>query len=82
MNENAPLWRVWLRHRMLWMPEVHVSGGTSLINATFRIPVNTKNCLTFLQCWNNVGDVGPTLYKCYTNKMFCVRWDFKRSATI
>ena len=24
-------------------------------------------CITFIQCWSNVEDVGPTLYKCYTN---------------
>ena len=24
-------------------------------------------CITFIQCWTNVEDVGPTLYKCYTN---------------
>ena len=24
-------------------------------------------CVTFVQCWTNVEDVGPTLYKCYTN---------------
>ena len=23
--------------------------------------------ITFIQCWTNVEDVGPTLYKCYTN---------------
>ena len=28
----------------------------------------TQNiCITFMQCWTNVEDVGPTLYKCYTN---------------
>ena len=24
-------------------------------------------CITFVQCRLNVFDVGPTLYKCYTN---------------
>ena len=24
-------------------------------------------CITFIQCWTNVFDVGPALYKCYTN---------------
>ena len=24
-------------------------------------------CITFVQCWLNVFDVEPTLYKCYTN---------------
>ena len=23
--------------------------------------------ITFVQYWTNVGDVGPALYKCYTN---------------
>ena len=28
----------------------------------------TQNiCITFVQCWTNVKDVGPTLYKCYAN---------------
>ena len=28
----------------------------------------TQNiCITFVQCWTNVKDVGPTLYKSYTN---------------
>ena len=28
----------------------------------------TQNmCVTFVQCWTNVEDVGPTLYKCYAN---------------
>ena len=28
----------------------------------------TQNiCITFAQCRTNVEDVGPTLYKCYTN---------------
>ena len=24
-------------------------------------------CITFVLCWANVEDVGPTLYKCYTD---------------
>ena len=27
---------------------------------------------TFVQCWTNVEDVGPTLYKCYIIQMYCV----------
>ena len=28
----------------------------------------TQNiCITFVQCWASVEDVGPKLYKCYTN---------------
>ena len=30
-------------------------------------PVNTKHLYDFMQCWTNVEDVGPTLYKWYTN---------------
>ena len=40
----------------------------------------TQNiCMTFVQCWYNVEDVGPTLYTCYTNvfvfagQMQCLR---------
>ena len=36
----------------------------------------TQNiCITFVQCRPNVFDVGPTLYKCYTN-VFFVYWDW------
>ena len=32
----------------------------------------TQNiCITFVQRWTNVEDVGPTLYKCYAN-VFCL----------
>ena len=35
--------------------------------------VYTQNiCLTFVQCRPSVYDVGPTLYKCYTN-VLCLR---------
>ena len=30
-------------------------------------PVSTRHLYDFMQCWTNVEDVGPTLYKCYTN---------------
>ena len=29
--------------------------------------VNTKHLYDFMQCWTNVENVGPTLYKCYKN---------------
>ena len=33
----------------------------------------TQNiCITFMQCRTNVEDVGPALYKCYTN-VLCLR---------
>ena len=31
-------------------------------------PLYTQSiCITIIQCWTDVEDVGPTLYKCYTN---------------
>ena len=34
----------------------------------------TQNiCITSVQCWTNVEDVGPTLYKCYTNVLCLLR---------
>ena len=36
--------------------------------AQWRSTQQTQNiCIIFIQCWTNVEDVGPTLYKCYTN---------------
>ena len=32
--------------------------------------VNTKHLYDFMQCWTNDENVGPTLYKCYTNVLF------------
>ena len=32
-----------------------------------------KTCITFIQCRPNVYDVGPTLYKCYTNVLCLLR---------
>ena len=37
----------------------------------------TQNiCITFIQCWTNVEDVGPTLYKCYTNVLYLLGYIF------
>ena len=34
----------------------------------------TQNiCMAFVECWTNVEDVGPTLYKCYTNVLCLLR---------
>ena len=43
---------------------------THLYN-TYSRQANTKLWLTFVQCRTNFEDVGPTLYKCYTN-VLCV----------
>ena len=33
----------------------------------YRPTQQTRNiCITFVQCWTNVEDVGPALYKCHT----------------
>ena len=36
------------------------------------LPVNASICITFVQCWSNVEDVGPSLCLWYTN--VCVCW--------
>ena len=32
-------------------------------------------CITFVQRWTNVEDVGPSLYKINVLQMVCVCWD-------
>ena len=39
----------------------------SVLSNTHGYPENTYICITFVQRLPNVFDVGPTLYKCYTN---------------
>ena len=38
-----------------------------LQNHVYPIQQTQNICITFVQCWTNVEDVGLTLYKCYTN---------------
>ena len=38
-----------------------------LTPCVYRHPVNTTHLYEFVQCWTNVADVGPTLYKCCAN---------------
>ena len=33
-------------------------------------------CITFIQYWTNVDDVGPTLYECYAN-VLCLLGNFE-----
>ena len=41
----------------------------------FLSPQQTQNiCITVIQCWPNVEDVGPTLYICYTNVLCLLGW--------
>ena len=43
-------------------------GPTPYLGRIWEAFQQTQNiCMTFLQCWVNVKDVEPTLYKCYTN---------------
>ena len=34
-----------------------------MITTRITIPI----CITFIQCWTKVEEVGPSFYKCYTN---------------
>ena len=53
---------LWCSHRLVESPQ---SEGTQQQKQTAQ---QTQNiCITFIQCWTNVEDVGPALYKCYTN---------------
>ena len=40
--------------------------GCKFMSASSMNPVNTKYYIIFIQCWTNVEDVGPPLYKSYT----------------
>ena len=45
-----------------------VTLGATSAEAGPIVAQQTQNiCITFIQCWTNVEDVGPTLYKCFTN---------------
>ena len=58
-DKSRPCRREW---RLSWLDPNH------------QVSQQTQNiCMTFVQCWTIVEDVGPTLYKCY--KKFCVCWD-------
>ena len=57
-----------LAHRLRRWPasNQHWFNVSCLLGAAFN-PVKTNICITLVQCWANVEDVRPTLYKCYTN---------------
>ena len=71
---------LWVKNSKLFALAPHLVAGlqtnwlyycgdveTAWPQAYIDIPVNTKHLYDFVQCWTNVEDVGPTLYKCYTN---------------
>ena len=71
----------WEIHRLAYLNNSTVLDAAHVFSCETRhmgllhpTPVNTKNiCMTFVHCWTNVEDVGPTLYKCYTHGVFY--WD-------
>ena len=47
---------------------IQIAKGLAVSNPALRPYQQTQNiCITFVQRRPNVFDVGPTLYKCYTN---------------
>ena len=61
---HLPLLGRWLANKLT----VLLRGfGNCLTPSLYCHPVNTKHLYDFMQCWTNVEDVGPTLYKWYTN---------------
>ena len=66
-SKDAP-GRTWGRGCCLWR-EGKLIEFVELSRLWDRVPTNI--CRTFVQCWNNVEDVGPTLYKCST-KVLCL----------
>ena len=51
-----------VRHTQTFHPHFH---GRALLDI----------CITFVQCWINVEDVAPTLYKCYTTILWSLGWE-------
>ena len=69
--------RCWLA---VWITEESRCGLMTLSSESESIPIITTQwtpniCITFVQCWTNVADVGLTLYKCYTN-VLCLLGDY------
>ena len=53
------------QHRRYWPAMWWCEPSETRYDAAF--PVTQNICITFIQCWTNVFNVGPTLYNCYTN---------------
>ena len=68
---NVP--RVWCEHCDLHHEvPTHITEMLTFIKDTTQ---QTQNiCITFMQCWTNVEDVWPRLYKCYTNVLLYRVW--------
>ena len=54
-----------------WTRDVYLTPHISVPAGNYDRWITTQQtqniCITLVQCWTNVEDVGPTLYKCYTN---------------
>ena len=48
--------------------------GSEVICEIIEKKVAWYSCIIFVQCWTNVEDVGPTLYKYYTNVLCLLGW--------
>ena len=64
-------WTSVLGRRCINVIAMFVFAGTlNIQSGKMMLPYEqqTQNiCITFMQCWTSVEDVGPTLYKCYAN---------------
>ena len=59
---RQPLNPLWIRHFIYTQVQCMKHMFTTASSH------QTQNvCMTFVHCWPNVADVGPTLYTCYTN---------------
>ena len=63
--------------------KINLTDYNAALHSLSAYPVNTNICITFVQCWPNVGDVGPTLYKCYTFiALLCVQLNWVDRLTL
>ena len=63
---SSHLWSPWV-HVLLRLSVTNLLGHADPLTLLVLTQRTQNNCITFIQCWSNVEDVGPTLYKCYTN---------------
>ena len=55
-----------IRHKQKYRDQ-NEKGVFTLLCWPYSTQQTQNICMTFEQCWTSVEDVGPTLYKCYTN---------------
>ena len=64
-----------LFHKYTWAFDVsghfiHFEVGMKIMKINSLAQQTQNICMPFIQCWTNVEDVGPTLYKCYANIVY------------